>query len=151
MPPTLEVKHSIVRNNHIGGITLYGVKAIVQGVDILKTVPGGPMLQTGRFGGGFTIANCSDVDAKGLRVHDSSSYGVLVDASKGTIGGIGMDEEVEIHRNVIGLSIQSTTDPFQLENAQLDGNKGVGIGVGGGSQSWVICRSGVTNTQKTTL
>ncbi len=146
--PMLEVTSTIVRDNHIAGVALFGAKAMIRGVDILATAPGGEMLQTGKFGGGLTIASCADIDAKGLRVHDSTSYGVLVEASTGTIGGDGPDEEVEIHRNVIGLSVQKVNGPFMLHTAQLDQNKGVGISLSGDSHGIVFCRSGVSRTEK---
>ncbi|WP_437670773.1 right-handed parallel beta-helix repeat-containing protein [Sorangium sp. So ce131] len=144
--PALDVKRSIVRDSHIVGVALFGAKAVIAGLDILATDPG-LEFQTGRYGGGLSIASCSDVEAKGLRVHASRSYGVLVDGSKATIGGTGPDEEVEIHRNLIGLSIQNVTESFLLENAQLDQNEGFGIGVSGESRGVVICRSGVTRTK----
>ncbi|WP_434041436.1 MULTISPECIES: right-handed parallel beta-helix repeat-containing protein [Sorangium] len=144
--PALDVKRSIVRDSHIAGVALFGVKAAIAGLDIRATSPGVELL-TGRYGGGLSIASCSDVEAKGLRVHDSTSYGVLVDRSKATIGGNGLDEEVEIHRNVIGVSIQNVTESFQIENAQIDENQGFGIGVSGGSRGVIICRSSVSRTR----
>jgi hypothetical protein len=145
LQPALDVKSSIVRDSHIAGVALFGTKAAIAGLDILATNPGAEF-HTGRYGGGISIASCSDVDAKGLRVHDSKSYGVLVDGSKATIGGDGPDEDVEIHRNVIGVSIQNVTESFQLENAQLDQNEGFGIGLSGESRGVIICRSSVTRT-----
>ncbi|MGK3987315.1 right-handed parallel beta-helix repeat-containing protein [Sorangium sp. So ce136] len=143
--PVVDVKSSIVRGSHNAGVALFGARATFQGVDILATVPG-EAWNYGDGGGGLTVASCSEVDAKGLRVHDSSSYGVLVDASKGRIGGVGADDEVEIHRNVIGVSLQNVKESFTLENAQLDENQGVGIGLRGESQGIIICRSGVSRT-----
>jgi hypothetical protein len=143
--PTVEVTSSIVRDNHIAGVALFGAKATFQGVDILATVPG-DAFHYGMLGGGLSIAACSDVDLKGMRVLDSKSFGVLVDGSAGTIGGSGTDEDIEIQRNVIGLAVQNVMAPFKLEGAQLDQNQGVGINLGGGSQGVIICRSGVTNT-----
>ncbi|WP_437323219.1 right-handed parallel beta-helix repeat-containing protein [Sorangium sp. So ce381] len=143
--PVVDVKRSIVRGSHNAGVALFGAKATFQGVDILATLPG-DVWNYGDGGGGLTVASCSDMEARGLRVHDSISYGVLVEASKGKIGGMGADEEVEIHRNVIGLSIQNVEESFTLENAQLDENQGVGIGLRGESRGIIICRSGVSRT-----
>ncbi|KYF72881.1 hypothetical protein BE17_47955 [Sorangium cellulosum] len=143
--PALDVKSSIVRGSHIVGVALFGARAAIAGLDILGTSPG-KEFQTGRYGGGLSIASCSDADVKGLRVHDSKSYGVLVDGSKATIGGNGPDEDVEIHRNVIGLSVQNVPESFRLENAQLDENQGFGIGLSGESRGVIICRSSVMAT-----
>ncbi|WP_437752277.1 right-handed parallel beta-helix repeat-containing protein [Sorangium sp. So ce1389] len=143
--PALDVKSSIVRGSHIAGVALFGVRAAIAGLDIRATDPG-VSFQTGRYGGGLSIASCSDVEAKGLRVHDSKSYGVLVEASKATLGGAGPDEDVEIHRNVIGLSIQNVPESFQLENARLDENQGFAIGLSEESRGVIICRSSVSRT-----
>ncbi|WP_437521421.1 right-handed parallel beta-helix repeat-containing protein [Sorangium sp. So ce726] len=148
--PALEVKRSIVRGSHIVGVALFGARAAISGLDILATRPGDEF-QTGRYGGGLSIASCSDVEAKGLRVHDSKSYGVLVDGSKATIGGNGPDEDIEIHRNVIGVSIQNVPESFRLENARLDENQGLGIGLAGESRGVIICRTSVTRTRGRTL
>jgi hypothetical protein len=144
--PVVSVKSSIVRGSHVAGVGLYGVKATLQAVDILGTVPGAEF-KYGKHGAGLTIASCSDVaSAKGLRVHDSASYGVLVQASKAVLGGQGPDEEVEIHRNVVGLSIRSVPESVTLEGAQLDSNEGVGIDIRGESQGVIICKTGITGT-----
>ena len=143
----LNAKSFIVRDNHIAGIALFGAKATIQGADILKTVPG-DKFHFGLLGGGLSIAGCSDVGAKGLRVHDSKSFGVLVDNSKARLGEENVENgDVEIHRNVIGLSVQNVKESFTLVNAQLDQNQGFGIGLSGGSQGIIICKTGVTRTQ----
>ncbi|WP_437630265.1 right-handed parallel beta-helix repeat-containing protein [Sorangium sp. So ce854] len=144
--PALDMKRSIVRGAHIAGLALFGVKATVRSVDVLATKVG-ESFSYGLGGGGISVASCSEIDAKGLRVHDNSLYGVLVDGSTGTIGGTGPDEEAEIHRNVRGIWIQNVTESFTLENAQLDQNKGAGIGLSGESRGVIICRSSVSRTQ----
>ncbi|WP_437670767.1 right-handed parallel beta-helix repeat-containing protein [Sorangium sp. So ce131] len=148
--PALDVKSSIVRESHIAGVALFGAKASIEGLDILATAPG-EAFETGRHGGGLTIARCSDVEAKGLRVHDSTSYGVLAFRSKATLGGAGPDEDVEIHRNVMGLLIRNIPESFLIEDAQLDENEGFAIGIFGASRGVVIRRCRVSNTRLKTL
>ncbi|KYF80519.1 hypothetical protein BE18_25245, partial [Sorangium cellulosum] len=143
--PALDMRRSVVRSAHVAGVALFGVKATIRGVDVVATVVG-ESFSYGLGGGGLSIASCSEVDAKGLRVHDNSLYGVLVDGSKGVLGGTGPDEGIEIDRNVRGLWIQNVTESFTLENAQLDQNKGAGIGLSGESRGVIICRSSVSRT-----
>ncbi|KYF76710.1 hypothetical protein BE11_44040 [Sorangium cellulosum] len=148
--PALDVKSSIVRGSHIAGVALFGTRAAIAGLDIRATDPG-VEFQTGRYGGGLSIASCSDVEAKGLRVHDSKSYGVLVEGSRVTLGGTGPEEDVEIHRNVTGLSIQNVPESFRIENSWLDENQGFGIGLSGESRGVIICRTRISRTKRKTL
>lgn len=148
--PTIDMRRSIVRGNHIAGVALFGASGAIQGVDILETAPG-DVHSYGEGGGGLSVAACSEVDVQGLRVHDNASYGVLIDGSAGNIGGLGSEGEVEIHRNVRGLWIQNITESFTVENAQLDQNKGAAIGLSGESRGVIICRSRVSRTEMKTL
>src|SRR6185503_3783065 len=108
----------------------------------------------GLGGGGLTIASCSSFSATALRVQDSLSYGVLVDQSDATLGSESEpDLGVDISRNVIGLWVQhiKDTQKTMLMAGQLDGNKGVGIGVSGDTQAFILCKSGVHNTTESVL
>lgn len=148
-PPVLSVISSIVRDNRIGGIALFGTMATFQGVHILRTLPGGPEWHSYEGGGGLSVASCSSLTATALRVEDSAKFGVLIDNSSAEIGTEATpDVDVVISRNLIGFWVQhaSMEQPVSLNAAMVQGNHGVGIGVSGGTRGFVICRSGIHDT-----
>ncbi|MBI4705770.1 MAG: right-handed parallel beta-helix repeat-containing protein [Deltaproteobacteria bacterium] len=140
-PPSLSVTRSIVRDNRIAGMAIFGTVATLDTVDILRTAQGEHQ-QSGLGGGGLSVAACSTLEAVGLRVHDSLSYGVLVDSSGATLGGDEAGQAIDISRNELGLWVQNVGktpgQEFRLENAQFTANKGVGIGLGGEEKGIII-------------
>lgn len=156
-PPQLSVQSSIVRDNHIGGIALFGTTATFNGVYILRTKPGGPVWHHYEGGGGLSVASCSTLTATALRVQDSAKFGVFIDNSGADIGTEAMPGfDVDISRNVVGFWVQHTLRPVSLNAAMVEGNVGVSIGVGPGvgdpdaapgeRVGIVICRSAIQNT-----
>jgi hypothetical protein len=156
--PTLTVTGSVIRKNHLLGISVRGAKADFQGVDIKDTLTG-VGTNMGSYGGGLTAAACSDVTSKNLRVLGSKAWGVLIDASTATLGGDLPDEGVEISHNEPGLWIQNVKcvpdvpggPCVMLHNGVLTANLGVGIGVAGQSQGIILCKSIVSTTQTVTM
>lgn len=147
--PEITLHRSFVRSNHIGGVVLFAAKMAMDAVDVTGTLPGDSW-SFGLGGGGISAASCSSLTATALRVLDSTSYGVLIDDSSAAIGSQAMDQGAEISGNVIGFWAQhisqSEDQTVALENATLDANAGVGIGVDGDSQGLIICRSAVSGT-----
>jgi hypothetical protein len=147
-PPKLSVMSSIVRDNHVGGIALYTTWADLENVDIRATLPGDKWhAQAG--GGGLSVMSCSNLVATSLRVHDSASYGVLVDGSSTNMSSESApDGDIDIRRNVMGVWVQNVEAPqtVVLTRALLDGNKAVGVGTSGATRGFVFRRSTVQNT-----
>ncbi|AUX39977.1 hypothetical protein SOCE26_013720 [Sorangium cellulosum] len=150
--PALEVKSSVIRSNHIIGVSLRGATASLVDVDVTDSREG-DAVESGGFGGGISVAECSSVlGATKVRVLDSRSFGILVDHSTAALGDEGEDESIEISRNTRGLWIQNVCQTggagcVTLHNGKLDGNFGVGIGITGSSRSIILCKSAVTSTQ----
>lgn len=159
--PALDVKSSILRDNHIIGVSLRGATASLESVDVIRTREGG-VFETGKFGGGISAAECSGVvGARQVRVTDSVSFGILVDSSTAMLGDKEEGDSIEISRNTLGLWIQNVRQPdsddcamhhdegcnVTLHNGKLDGNFGVGIGVTGESRGIILCRSAITATE----
>jgi len=148
-PPDVVLKSSIVRDNHIGGIVLFGAAASLESVDVTGTLVGDDW-SYGLGGGGITAAACSDLTAKDLRVSESQSYGVLVDDSAATIGDPGGEPGVEITGNVVGLWAQhisqSAPQTVTLDGITLDGNAGVGLGADGDTVGLIVCKTAITGT-----
>ncbi|WP_437501076.1 right-handed parallel beta-helix repeat-containing protein [Sorangium sp. So ce1099] len=150
--PALLVKSSVIRSNHIIGVSLRGASASLEDVDVIDTLPGAAF-ETGYFGGGISVAECSSVlGARKVRVLESTSFGILVDRSTAALGDEGEEDSIEISRNKRGLWIQNVCQTggagcVTLHNGKLDGNLGVGIGIAGQSRSIILCKSAVTATR----
>jgi hypothetical protein len=142
----LTAKTSVVHDNHVVGLSLVGITASMDVVDVGRTLPG-DKTNTGQYGGGLSITGCANASATNLAVHDNASFGVLVDGASATFGNTTGDG-ADISGNLMGLWIQnvSVTQTVHLENGNLEGNRGVGIGVSGGSHGIIICRSKVSST-----
>ncbi len=78
--PVASIKHTIIRDNKIVGVSMVGVAGSLEAVDVRDNAEA-PNFQGS---GGVSIAGCSTVKASGLRVLDNSSFGVLVDGSSAT-------------------------------------------------------------------
>jgi hypothetical protein len=150
--PSLTMSNSIVRDNHLAGIVLFGATASFEGVDILSTLQG-DKLYFGQGGGGLSIARCSSVTATRLRVERSDSFGVLVDGASAALGSEGSEGGVELRGNVIGLWVSNVlaTQMVSLVGATIEENQGVGVGVSGETRGFIVCKSHIKATQSHTL
>jgi hypothetical protein len=150
--PKLTMTNSIVRDNHIGGVVLFGATASFNGVDILRTVQG-DKIHFGEGGGGLSVARCSDVTASDLLVSGSGSFGVLVDGASAALGSENMEGGVQLTENVVGLWVSNvpTTESVSLMGATVEGNQGVGVGVSGDTQGFIMCKTHINSTQLSTL
>lgn len=148
-PPDVAVQSSIVRDNHVGGIVLFGAKAWLSGVDIQGTLVGDDV-GFGLGGGGLSVAACSELTATDLRVFQNQAYGILIDDSTALIGDPAGETGVEVDDNQVGVWAQhisqSESQTVTLEGLTVDGNAGVGIGVDGDSVGLIICKSAITGT-----
>jgi hypothetical protein len=147
-PPKLSVTSSIVRDNHVGGIALFTTWADLENVDIRRTTQGDKW-QSEMGGGGLSVMSCSNLVATSLRVHDSASYGVLIDGSSTNMSSESApDGDIDIRRNLMGVWVQNVEAPQSvvLTRALLDENKAVGVGTSGATKGFVFRRSTVQNT-----
>ncbi|NUQ71998.1 MAG: right-handed parallel beta-helix repeat-containing protein [Polyangiaceae bacterium] len=147
-PPKLSVTGSIVRENHVGGIALFTTWADLKNVDVLRT-KSGDTWHAEAGGGGLSVMSCSNLVARGLRIHDSASYGVLIEASSTNMSSESApDGDIDIRRNLMGVWVQNVEAPQSvvLTRALLDGNKAVGVGTSGATKGFVFRRSVVQNT-----
>ncbi|WP_441287252.1 right-handed parallel beta-helix repeat-containing protein [Sorangium sp. KYC3313] len=163
--PALMVKSSVIRRNHIVGVSLHSATASLEDVDVIKT-ENGDLIQKGEYGGGISAAECSTVHrASKVRVLGSRSYGILIDRSMAWLGDEHAEDDfIEIGGNTLGLWIQNTLIPAEgspdecyhhetnqpctvtLHNGKLERNFGVGIGVAGESKGIILCKSSITHT-----
>ncbi|MGK4001519.1 right-handed parallel beta-helix repeat-containing protein [Sorangium sp. So ce1036] len=155
--PSLVVRSSVIRRNHVIGISLRGAIAELEDVDVMNTIEG-DTFELGGFGGGISAAECSNIkSARRVRVINSMSFGVLVDHSAAILGDHADEESIEISRNTRGLWIQDVQPAVAdchaggelcvaLHKARLDGNFGVGIGLTGASRGIILCKSAVLET-----
>lgn len=147
-PPKLSVKNSIVRENHVGGIALFTTWADLENIDILRT-KAGDTWHADAGGGGLSVMSCSNLVATGLRIHDSASYGVLIEASSANMSSESApDGDIDIRRNLMGVWVQNVEAPQSvvLARALLDENRAVGVGTSGATRGFVFRRSTVQNT-----
>jgi hypothetical protein len=147
-PPKVAVTSSIVRDNHIGGIALFTTWANLKNVDIRRTAPG-DQWHPDTGGGGLSAVSCSNVVATALRVHDSASYGVLIDGSSVNMSSESApDGDIDIRRNLMGVWVQNVAEPQSvvLTRALIDGNGAVGVGVSGQTGAFIFRRSSIRNT-----
>lgn len=157
-PAKLALRRSILRDNGAYGAVLFGTLGAITAVDV-KGTTGDPQ-QFQRGGAGITAAGCSDVVAKRLRVLDNHDYGVLLERSAAVLGEEGVDGDVEIRGNTVGLWVNAAPGrPVTVTGALIDENRGVGVGVAGDvegglpgeERSFVFCRSAVSRTAREML
>jgi len=154
--PMLSVSGSVVRDNRIAGINVVGAAASLVGTDVKATKPGPNNWHYGEFGGGVSASECSNLVAAGVGVTKNASFGVLVDGSSANLGGPDTSQAITISDNLTGLWVQNvakdTPQTFTLDHGVLDGNQGVGVGVGGETVGIIIiCKTAVTGTKKILL
>ena len=101
-------------------------------------------------GGGLVASACATIDASGLDVGDNDLFGVLVDSASGKLGAPGEENGIIIHGNVMGIWLQGVGaddgPSVSMDNTVVEGNQGVGVGIGGGSKGIIIHGSEVRNT-----
>jgi len=145
--PELTITSSLIQNNKIVGVSLIGVAGTLDHVDVRDNTE-----QVGTFipGGGISASQCSTLTATALRVLDNTSFGVLVDNSKATVGASGNGLGVEVSRNAPGFWVQHLaqdgTQPVELQYCELEANSGVALGVSGESKGIMFWNSAVTGT-----
>lgn len=148
-PPDVVVRGSIIRDNHVEGVLLFGAHALLESVDTESTEVG-DTVAFGLGGGGICAATCSDLTARDLHVFNNRSYGVLLDDSSAAFGDPASDPSIQITGNKIGLWAQhiSQTHPqtVRLDGLTVEGNTGVGIGTSGDAVGLIICRSAILDT-----
>ena len=153
-PPDLVMKSSIVRDNHVGGIVLFGSMMLLEAVDVTGTLVGDDFAY-GLGGGGVSVAGCSRLTARDLHVFDSQSYGLLIDDSNATVGDPTGATSIEVSGNAIGVWAQhisqSAPQTVTLDGLTVDDNAGVGIGAAGDSVGLIICKTAVTRTKMSDL
>lgn len=150
----LSVTSSILRENHIGGISVFGAVAKLADVDILSTRRGDAWHYT-EGGGGLSASACSTLSAVRTRVMGSEKYGVLVDSSSATLGSPLEEDGISVTGNVMGVWVQNISkvapQTVMIENAVVDANEGVGFGVSGESRGIIICRTAIRGTSEKAL
>jgi hypothetical protein len=146
---SLTATATLVQRNRIVGVSLEGVGATLDNVEIVDTRLG-DIVSYGQYGGGLNISGCSRVAATRLGLRRNASFGVLVDDSSASLGGEEPEAGVEIVQNVMGLWMKdisrSSAQAVVLDNGLIQDNRGVGLGISGNSRGFVICRSTVTGT-----
>jgi hypothetical protein len=153
--PTLTMKSSVIRDNHVFGLSTRGATANLSCTDVIGTRSGDTVM-TGQRGGGVSATECSNVIATKLRVLDSADWGVLIDGSTAKLGSeTSPDETVEISRNRRGLWVQNVVHNtacqsiggcVAVHNGTLAENLGVGIGIAGETRGMIICKASVLGT-----
>ncbi|MEZ4309596.1 MAG: right-handed parallel beta-helix repeat-containing protein [Polyangiaceae bacterium] len=147
--PDVVVRSSIIRDNHVGGVVLFGAKADLEAVDVSGTLVGDD-IAFGLGGGGISAAACSSLGARDLQVFENESYGLLIDASDALVGDPTGEPSVEIAQNTVGVWAQHISEPgpqtVTLDGLEIRDNKGVGLGVSGETVGLIVCRSSVHDT-----
>jgi hypothetical protein len=146
-PVSLTLTDTMVIGNEHVGIYAAGATATLDGVLVADTTVMGLEPNSG---GGVVAAACSTLSATGLEVADSDLYGVLVDSSSGKLGAPGEENGIIIHGNVMGIWLQGVgtegLGSLEIDNALVENNQGVGIGVGGGAKGIIIHGSQIKKT-----
>jgi hypothetical protein len=148
---TLSLSGVALDDNRIVGISLIGVSAELDAVD----VTGNAVADNFTGSGGLSASQCSNLTATRMRVLDNSAYGMLIDTSSATLGTDDPSRGIEVSRNTFGIWVQNTrTSPAAavvLRNAKLADNEGVGIGLLGGEGTVTISASEVGGTSSKVL
>lgn len=147
----LTLSSVVLRDNRVVGLSLIGVKAELDGVDIMANA----VAEDFTGSGGVSASQCSELSATRVRVLDNSAYGMLIDGSSATLGNDDPTHGVEVSRNTLGVWIQNVPAgakaPVVVRNAKLMDNAGVGIGLMGGKGSVDIRASDVGGTSSKVL
>jgi len=142
---TLSMANVKISGNAIVGLALVGTIATLDNVEIEQTTVGDDF----QDGGGLSVAGCSELDATNLSILDNADFGMLVDDSKLDLDG------ATVAGNLRGMWLQnigmSMAPSAVVLNVSVDGNKGVGIGVAGGSTNVSVLDSEVSNTLEISL
>ncbi|MFT3769596.1 MAG: right-handed parallel beta-helix repeat-containing protein [Minicystis sp.] len=150
-PPRLTMVDSVLYQNRVTGLSLVGARATLSRTDIVETKVG-DLFFNSQYGGGLAASCGSDVQAKRFRVLGSKAWGALLDGSTAALGGDADGETVEMSGNERGVWIQNVSCGdavcVSLHQASVADNKAVGVGVAGGSQGIIICKSAVTGTSE---
>ncbi len=140
------IKNTVFDENALVGISVVRAASLdIENVEVRNSKVGGDF----EGGGGVSIAHCSSVTADGLRVLDNADYGVLVhDASVTLDGGA-------VSNNLRGIWIQeigtSQLGSVTVRGTQLDGNRGVGLGIAEQSADVLIEDVEIRNTALVSL
>jgi parallel beta helix pectate lyase-like protein len=146
--PALELSHVLVSKPEYLGIGLQAVAARLDTVTVLDTRADA---ETFAGGGGVAATDCTELEVSGLRIDGADAYGMLVDASSGSIGAPGEDAGIVIvNGKGGGLWIQNVMDGLHIEGFTLESNLGVGLDVSG-SLGIVIVNGHVGPTPATSL
>jgi hypothetical protein len=148
-PSTLSVKKSILRDNKIVGVSVVGVAATLEGVDVRDNSEAPDF----KGSGGISASGCSTLSASSVRVLDNSAFGILVDGASAMIGGPNADQAVEVSRNFMGVWIQNVTEqqPVKLDGVTMLENQAVGLGTTGESRGIICWNSAISGTKLVTI
>lgn len=150
--PWMSVDSTIIRENRLAGMSIQGVDTALEHVAISGTrvsVGDNP----GQFGGGLTVAACSRLSARDVRLEDNSYFGVLLESSEVTFGEVGSGQGSVVSGNRVGVWVRNvpqgvpTPMTMRIENADIRDNDGVGVGFDKDSQGIIFCRSSVSSTR----
>jgi hypothetical protein len=148
---TVTVSSTVIRNTKVVGMSLVGVTATLDNVEISA----GSVDSGFRPGGGLSVSGCSMLDASGVRVIDNTHFGILVDDSSAhfrlTADGVGLvvsNNLRGIWAQNIGLSGQQS---LTVDGATVTNNIGIGIGVDGQSLGATLTNCTVRDTTMTAL
>jgi hypothetical protein len=143
---TGSVTNSVFRKNRLVGIAIARAQLVtIDNVIVADTNVGGQF----DGGGGVSVAYCSTVNATDLQILDSADFGMLVHDSSLSLNGGTIDG------NLRGLWIQnvgtSMLGSVTVNNASLDRNTGVGIGIANNSTNVSINTTAISNTEFVSL
>jgi hypothetical protein len=148
----LSVENTLITGNSHVGLFASGADVEVSGSIVAETAVLGLEPNSG---GGVVAAECSSLTVTGSEVRDNAYFGVLVDSSTGSLGKSGEENGIIIYGNVMGVFLQGLgtleTNGFRLENAVLESNAGVSVGIGGGAKGIIIYGTQVKKTLAHTL
>lgn len=143
--PVVFLTRTVVLSASYMGVALSGVLGALTDVRISGTKP-----LNFQYGGGLSVAACSNVSGAALTVEDNADFGVLVHASSAALGQSGDGLGVAVTGNLRGIWAQSISGPegqtVHLENADVSNNRGVGVGFGGETVGFIICKSKIDGT-----
>ena len=135
----------VVRKNSIVGLELESVEATLDNVDV-----GDQELGAGyQPGGGVEAIRCARVTAKGLRIHDNTNFGLLLDDSDATLGDSNDPGGVEVRGNSIGVAVMHAKDRhIAFEGADIEDNGGVGLFIQSNASRVMLATSAIRRTRK---
>lgn len=141
----------IIGNSHVGlfasGASVEVTGSVIAETEVLGLEP--------NSGGGVVAAECSSLEVAGSEVRDNAYFGVLVDSSTGSLGKDGEENGIIIYGNVMGVFLQGLgtleESGFSVSNAVVEGNAGLGLGIGGGAKGIIIYGTQIKKTSARTL